>query len=323
MKAKGLSVFLVGCERSGTTLLRLMLNAHPSVEIPTESHFIADLIDKFGFNSNLDDTETEGAISIITSHQRWKDWGLSKHELRDRVLALENPNIIDIVNLAFAQKLENGAASHWGDKTPRYSNYIPALESMFPLSKFIHITRDGRDVCLSFLKTNWIGPWVSRIAPFWVNRVEAAHLSGSALKQGRYLHVKYEDLVSHTEETLNVICEFLDINYNPCMLHYEESLEDNVAGLVMKHHKKLKKRPEANDTNRWKNEMNISDLLVFEAFSHKTLDKFGYKTQFGKIGLLIYPLIRLGVKLLNSTSGIRKKIGLTSRNMGKAEKDSA
>lgn len=313
MKTNGLNLFLVGCERSGTTLLRLMLNAHPQVKIPTESHFIADLIDKFGFKSKLTDVQIDEAISIVVSNQRWIDWELCKRELEERIRALEQPDIIDIVNLVFAQKLENSQALYWGDKTPKYSNYMPDLEMMFPLSKFIHITRDGRDVCLSFLKTNWIGPWVSRIAPFWVNRVKAAHLSGRSLEKGRYLHVKYEDLVSDPERSLKAICNFMGISYDPQMLHYTESLEENVSGLSMKHHQKLKRQPETSDTDRWKSEMKVLDILVFEAYSHNTLEEFGYKTYFGKIGIFIYPFVRLGISFLNNTSGIRKKLGLNSR----------
>jgi hypothetical protein len=311
MSKREVSFFLVGCERSGTTLLRLMLNEHPNIAMPAESHFIANLIERFGTQRILSKDEVIEAYNIIVNLRRWQEWENSREALLTKLEILENPTIAQVVNVVFELKLSQTGKQLWGDKTPKYSNYIDKIHNMYPGAKFIHLTRDGRDVCLSFLKTNWIGPWVSRIAKYWSNRVEAAKLSESYLTGTRYLEIRYEELVCQTEDTLRKICRFLEQDYAPGMLEYSGDFEKNVAGRSVVHHQKLKRKPQIQDINRWKNELGWWKILTFEAFAKEDLKSCGYACKFRHSGILLYPLTRWFIAMLTHTSKFRQRLRLT------------
>jgi len=311
MSKRDVNFFLVGCERSGTTLLRLMLNEHPNMAMPAESHFIVNLIERFGTEHILSKNEVIEAYNIIVNLKRWQEWENSKEVLLTQLEILENPTIAKIVNVVFELKLSDSGKQIWGDKTPKYSNYIDKIHNMYPDAKFIHLTRDGRDVCLSFLKTGWIGPWVSRIAKYWSNRVEAAKSSQSYLTGTRYLEIRYEDLVSQTEATLRKICRFLDQDYSAVMLEYSGDFEKNLAGRELALHQKLKRKPKTQDINRWKKELGWWKILTFEAFAKEDLASCGYACKFKYSGVLFYPLTRWFIAMLTHTSKIRQSLGLT------------
>src|SRR5262249_52416703 len=124
-------IFVVGAGRSGTTLLRLMLNEHPDISIPSESHFIAPLIRTFGTHATLEGETLARALSMVLDSPEWqRDFGHTPEELR---AAIGNAplTIAEFVDRVF--RLEVGPApSHWGDKTPANMRWVGPLLECFP-----------------------------------------------------------------------------------------------------------------------------------------------------------------------------------------------
>jgi len=142
-------IFIVGCPRSGTHLLRNMLRSHPNLSFTGESHFIPKFYKAFGDPKSQ--KEAKKLASVILHLQWIKPWHLSLAPAsfaHDRSYA----QVVRRIFGAWAQK-EN--KPRWGDKTPQYVTEMPVLSELFPGCKFIHIIRDGRDVALSWLALNF------------------------------------------------------------------------------------------------------------------------------------------------------------------------
>src|SRR5687767_14220916 len=139
--------FVVGVGRSGTTLLRLMLDSHPNLAIPPETHFLNPLIQASGrlrFNAKT------AARTLVRDHRRrWNDFGLTEEELVAAYKQIKPFNTTDAVRGFYFLYASKFGKSRWGDKTPDYIRKMKKLQNHIPEARFIHVIRDGRDAGLS------------------------------------------------------------------------------------------------------------------------------------------------------------------------------
>src|SRR5262249_43300645 len=141
-------IFVIGINRSGTTLLSLMLDSHSRIAIPYESHFFVNYYRTRSQSEILETNVQRLALvkSILAEPyvQRW-DYQVTSEQINlDNCTNLAQT--IDEIYMAYARHFEKDI---WGDKTPSYACHLEILNNMFPTSRFIHIIRDGRDVALS------------------------------------------------------------------------------------------------------------------------------------------------------------------------------
>jgi len=299
--------FLVGASRSGTTMFRLMLNAHPDLLIPGETWFLSDLMDQFPLQGPLAPDQVEDALAIIRGHWRWREWGLEDELLNSTLRALKRPSLGDLIDALFS--LPSGGAK-WGDKTPGYATEIDRLHQVFPGAKFIHVIRDGRDVCTSLKRTGWHGESTWAIAEYWRDTVEVACGAGRALSEGYYIEVAYEELVLNTESTLRSVSDFLEIPFDPGMLSFHETAASNIPDRAEGHLSKTKRPPRGSDVQRWKNEQPRLRTLVFEAFAGSALELAGYERSASHGLWLIRALCRGLDRGAAVSLPMRRKLGL-------------
>jgi hypothetical protein len=170
-----------------------------------------------------------------------------------------------------------------GNKTPAYVRSIPGLHALWPEAKFVHIIRDGRNVCLSV--TNWdkadrnagrYATWeedpVSTTALWWERKARLGRESGASLEPELYHEVRYEKLVSRPEEELADLCDFLEISYDNAMLRFHEGRQRAKPGLDAKK-AWLPATPGLRD---WRSQMPSEDIARFEAAAGELLDELGY-----------------------------------------------
>src|SRR5262245_11393925 len=136
--------FVVGVGRSGTTLLRLMLDAHPQMTIPPETHFVPAVIE-----ACRPAARPESAVEAMTSVRQWGDQGIDAAEMLDRMRALEPLDAAAALRSFYALQAERQGKPRWGDKTPVYVESMDLIGEALPEARFIHLIRDGRDVALS------------------------------------------------------------------------------------------------------------------------------------------------------------------------------
>jgi hypothetical protein len=260
-------IFVVGAVRSGTTLLRLMLNEHPDIAIPSESHFIGPLLRTFGIHATLSDDTLERALQIVLDCPEWqRDFGHTPAELRAAV-GSQPLSMAEFLDRVF--RLEVGSATaKWGDKTPANMRWVGSLLECFPNAQVVAIVRDPRDVYLSLISVKWLGddPWT-------IGRY-LAH-SGGMLREwiascapGRLHVLRYEDLVADSEATLRRLCAGLGLAFVPEMVGFHVNTRSNVHQWELDEiHGKLLRAPESDDIARWRRSGSRLDRFEIEAMT--------------------------------------------------------
>jgi hypothetical protein len=279
--------FICGATRSGTTLLRLMLDAHPEVAIPSETHFVPDVIAR----SVKAPVSAEELTAIITGHRRWGDFGLDAAELGERIAALEPLNAADAIRVFFRLYAEVHGKRRWGDKTPGYIRKTRQIQRILPEARFIHTIRDGRDVALSLMPLDFGPSTITEAAELWKKRAGSARRHSRGVRH--YTEIFYEDLVLDTERTLRGVCEYLDLPWDAAMLDYHESAEERLAEKArdldkgegrthpaearIRSHALATEPPRADRVARWKREMSPDDVAEYERVAGDLLAELGYE----------------------------------------------
>jgi hypothetical protein len=283
--------FVVGVNRSGTTLLRMMLDAHPLLTIPPETHFIPEVIRR----ANHENTRRR-LIRSITKHPRWGDFGLDEDEFRARAKQVRPLTAAGAIRCFYELYAEQQGKPRWGDKTPRYMRAMPRISRALPEARFIHLIRDGRDVALSQRERVIDDEDVTMgaMAERWQRRIAAAREGADEVKPGIYLEVRYEDLVGDTEATLRRICEFIGLEFDAAMLDYHRRAGDRLAemnrdldnadnGIVrtadnrLAAHALTTEPPTTNRSGRWRAEMTAAEIAEFERVAGAMLADLGYE----------------------------------------------
>jgi hypothetical protein len=282
--------FIVGVGRSGTTMLRLMLDAHPELAIPPETHFVPDLIDAIE-----DGASPEKAVAVMRSVRQWGDLGIDPEEVQRRFEGLESWDAASALRAFYAIYLERHGKPRWGEKTPAYVRKMGQIERVLPEARFIHVIRDGRDVALSRWKRT-LGDGerapADKVAAGWERRIRRAQKQGRRLRH--YTEVRYEDLVTETEPNLRRIAEFIELDWDPVMLRYYERAADRMAEMArdlpaadgkpvrpgeerMQAHAMTQKPPDPSAMYRWKERMDPEDVAAFDSVAGKLLTELGYE----------------------------------------------
>ena len=280
--------FIVGVTRSGTTLLRLMLDAHPDLAIPPETHFVPSLIKA----TRKRGITCEEAHAIVTGHRQWGDFNLDSAQLLERYCALDRIDPETTIRAFFELYAEREGKPRWGDKTPNYVKRMKQIENWIPEARFIHMIRDGRDAALSrFKRVLKEPPPMETVAERWVRKIEGARADGAGLG---YIEVQYESLVRDTEPELRRICEFLELPWHDSMLRYYERAADRLeemhrdlpeaegkplrpADHRKEAHVLTSKPPDPSRLARWKQDMPAADIAAFEGVAAPLLRELGYE----------------------------------------------
>ena len=271
-------MFVVGCSRSGTTLLRLMLDAHPDLAIPPESHFLSRFghaIDRYAApNGGVDPDHLAGDILRTRT---FAAWGVPEAEVRTRVGALAAPvSFADVVDAVYTAYAEPRGASRWGDKTPRYVLDIPLFDRLFAGARFVHIVRDGRDVAMSLRGVRFGPNDPMSAAGFWARRVRAGRADGARLGPDRYAEVRYEALIADPERTLRAVCDVIDLPWNAAMLDYHRGVDEALPEDRRSQHRH-EGRPPTAGLRDWRTQMPPAEVAAFEAVAGDLLDQLGYE----------------------------------------------
>jgi Sulfotransferase family len=278
-------LFIVGCPRSGTTLLRRIVGAHPDIAITKETHWIIQLLE----GEHAASTEapvTPELLARLLSHRRFARLELDppRIERLEQLVAEDRPvSYAELITTVFDLCGEMSGKRLVGDKTPRYVRDIPTLHGLWPRAKFVHLIRDGRDVCLSVWNWDKENRFVTRISTFeedpvstialwWEQLVRLGREAGAELPADLYHEVRYERLVAEPAEECRQLCEFLGVPYDERMLRFHEGRTKHDPGLDAK----SAWRPITPGLRNWRTEMAGADIERFEAVAGDLLGELGY-----------------------------------------------
>jgi hypothetical protein len=280
------AIFIVGVARSGTTLLRLMLDAHPRLAIPPETHFIPRVI------RACDGPEPQAdAFRAITEHRRWPDFGLEPETLRDRLDSHRRLTAGDAMREFYGLYATKHGKDRWGDKSTNYVRRMKPISRILPEARFVHLIRDGRDVALSLVAVHFGPDTVDAAAEKWKSEIAKARRQGARLPH--YTEIRYEELIADPEPVLRRVCAAIDLPWDDAMLDYQARAGGRIAEIVRDfdraegdtvtagvraaHQANVSKPLQSDRAARWRTEMSASDVDAFERIAGGMLDELGYE----------------------------------------------
>jgi len=281
--------FVVGVGRSGTTLLRLMLDAHPALAIPPETHFLPALIELFADGA---EPSTGDLVAAVQTHAGWRDFGLDEAELQ--ALFAEGGGAAHSIRAFFATYAARHSKTRWGDKTPIYIESIAQIgATLGDQARFVHLIRDGRDVAVSrgarAVKRGREATPAAEEAETWKGRIEGARAQAAEVEH--YLELRYEDLISDPEATLRKVCDFIALDFDSAMLDYHEGAEERLSELSdlpgrggkvrpgserIAAHALTSEPPRADRIERWRTELDAAAVADYEEVAGNLLAELSY-----------------------------------------------
>jgi len=197
-------LFLVGAHRSGTTLLRLMIDSHPQIHFPGESEFITQFM-----------TEDCGIPKIEDYHEF----------LRFNRIFLDR-NLTVNQDLSFTELVNDFLVQENTENLPVYGTTIhvnfACLAKLWPQAKFIYLCRDPRDVAKSWVQLGWSGnTWYG--VEGWLKAEHYLAQLKERIAPDQLLEISYEDLVTNPPEALTQICQFVGLDFSEKMFDFIEN----------------------------------------------------------------------------------------------------
>lgn len=270
--------FIIGNPRSGTTLLRLMLNRHSKMSVPPEAGFLVWLYDEYK-DFNYNEKNVDHFLELLSKTTKIEHWNLDFNVLRNFIISKKPNNfskLMDCVYIYYSKYNLSKDVDIYGDKNNFYLNKIDLLSEVYHNAKFIHIIRDGRSVAVSYKdlnKKNMASVYapnlpeeIEKIAKEWTGNINMINTSFKKLDTDQHYTLRFEDLISEPEKILKEICIFLDIGYDKEMLNYFHTTQND--GL------------EPEDFLQWKskNKMPLQEeeIYKYKKLSQNELDLFEY-----------------------------------------------
>ncbi|WP_433420038.1 sulfotransferase family protein [Microtetraspora malaysiensis] len=212
-------IFVVGCPRSGTTMLQLMLHSHPRIAVPPETRFLVPAY--FSRKSYGDMRQAE-------NRRRLAEWIANGRNTKFRELGLDKAEFVQtammgpgsfgsVIGTVFKSYAERFGKSRWGDKRPSYFKHVDMLMRMFPDAQFIHLIRDGRDCVASLKEMPWYTLDSFHAVSNWAEAIDFGTRNARRLPADTFFQLRYEDLTADPESELRKLCAFIGEDYDPAM----------------------------------------------------------------------------------------------------------
>lgn len=208
-------VFVLGCPRSGTTLLQLMLHAHPRIALPPETRFVLPAYEgRLAFGDLAERDNRAGLARWITGRKetRFHELGLDAGRVAERITD-GPPTLGSALGIALRAYAEEHGKARWGDKRPAYALHVAEILRLFPDAQFVHLVRDGRDCVASLLRMPWWHRGFHEAVATWAQVVDTTRTYARELGPDSWYQLRFEDLVADPEGQLRGVCGFLGEEY--------------------------------------------------------------------------------------------------------------
>lgn len=271
-------IFVVGCPRSGTTMLQLMLHAHPRIAIPPETRFLLEgyrIRHEFGDLSQVDNRRKLADWIVHRKRSRFIDLDLDADTLFDEIVT--GPGTLgSAVGTVFRAYAARHGKPRWGDKRPAYIDNLDVILRLFPNAQIISIIRDGRDCVASLKEMTWHRNGVLGAVSVWARAVDRADDAARTLGPHTYHQLRYEDLVRDPAAELRAICHFLGEDFDPAMLAPAQIAKVAVPKAKTWH---VRTHGDVNTdrVQRWRRSLSPSELGLCETVLGGRLAAHGYR----------------------------------------------
>lgn len=274
------SIQIIGTQRSGSNLLRVMLNQISEVDAPHPPHILKRF---FPLLATYEDLNIEGNFEKLINDVctlvelnpvLWEGYKLNREDIK---FHCKSNSLVEIFRVIYALKAKSSKAIYWCCKSMSNIHCADKLEALGVKPLYIHLYRDGRDVALSFKKAIVGSKHIYHIAKQWQKDQEACIQLKEKLGNNRVFSISYENLLIDPAKVLKQLCSFLKVPYNSVMLSYYNSNESNLTAKSGKMWENLSQPIIKNNFNKFMKEMSESELKIFESVAESTLLKLNYK----------------------------------------------
>jgi hypothetical protein len=290
-------IFVVGASRSGTNLVRALLNAHTTLWVSGETHYFDDLRPRLPGEGTErldgDDRERAERYFLALSHRAFGQAGEPAESLLDpdglRALALELGGTGDAYFAALCRlRAEHHGRERWGEKTPRHVYRINELLTAFPQAKVVCLVRDPRAVVASY--KDWHGAAARRgetespeleadrersrrsynavlMSLLWRGVVRASFAARERHGEERVRVQRFERLAAEPESEVRELCAWLGLAYEPALLEIPvvNSSYATTGGGVS-----------SEPVERWRKRLSSAEVGIVQSVCEPLLSDLGY-----------------------------------------------
>jgi hypothetical protein len=276
-------VQMIGTQRSGSNLLRLMLNQLQEVSAPHPPHILERFYPLLPAYHELNQPENFALlVNDVCKLIEYNPvpWSGLTPDPQSVIERCRQPLLTEIFRVLYEMRAESENARIWICKSLVNIRFADHLEENGVHPLYIHLYRDGRDVALSFKKAIVGEKHIYHIALQWQEEQEASLLLAEKLGSKRVLKVSYENLLHAPTKELRKICSFIGAHYSLSTLDYYHSEESHQTALSGVMWENVEKPVIADNYNKFKKELTPADIMLFEQVAGDTLQKLGYELSF-------------------------------------------
>jgi hypothetical protein len=278
--------YILSTPRSGSTLLSSILDGHKSIHVPNEPWILLGL-------SKLYPNEETHKHTIYQDNQQYAAQAIRRFLTPEQFCEASRQFAL----AAYNSVLETKKKTILIDKTPRYFHVIPMLKELFPAAKKIWLKRNPLDIAASYLSTWSITPEMLTGTPLLPVSFDLTFglpsIAEFASTSSNFIEIKYEDLVSDTEQAVQKVCAHLDVSYDKEMLEYtkSEAIASNTQHSlgdkkILKHH-----RPHSQSVNTWVSVLDSAQVqLIVDYLGEEIFVRMGYQDTIAQLKIMGYKI---------------------------------
>ncbi len=273
-----MSFHMIGTQRSGSNLLRLMLNQVDGLAAPHPPHILKRLTPLLGVYGDLNQSFSQlvdDACRLVELNPvNWEGVSLDREDVASRC---REKSLVAIYFAIYDVLAETWGANSWCCKSLANVAYLPEIADYADDAKFIYLYRDGRDVALSFQKAVVGEKHIYQIAQAWAKSQRLALKMRDRISADRFYSISYEGLLEDPETNLKGLCGFLGVDYNPQMLNFHKSKEATSAAKSSSLWGNVTQPIMKQNTKKFLKQATDEEITIFELVAGDVLDALDYE----------------------------------------------
>lgn len=270
-------IFLVGAPRSGTTLLSVLLHAHPNLAMPPETRFLqAVYYDRASLGDLRDPANRRRLAERVTAPPtKFKDLKLDRSAVIEAIVD-GPPTLGSAFGRVWKEFATARGATRWGEKRPGYWRDMDVVLRLFPTAQVIHLVRDPRAVVASLAKVPWWDTSLAYSTSVWGQADAQLRHLGARLPPDSYHRLRYEDLVRDPRTSLERLCAYLEEEFAESMLDHVSAAHDIVPGRKT-WHDRTRGPVDAGRVDAWRAVLAPADVALIETVLRRRMRRYDYR----------------------------------------------
>lgn len=273
-------IFVIGAERSGTTLLMAMLGHHKRISVPEVVWYyprFRPYLHTYGDLSRPENFRTLAEEMVFGLKTPFWGMPVNPATIVDEIVALApEQSFAGIFSAMIGKYTEFEGKPRWGEKTPYNLYFVKEILEDFPNAQFVFITRDGRDTSADYLESSFGPTNIYTAAHAWKRAQNAVEAARTSLRADQWFDVSYEELVRQPEAVLRRVSDFLREEYDSQMLEFHRGEIAQRRGQT-RDHAPLGGPASPAYIGIYKSLLSLRDQRIFAWVAGRELKDFGYE----------------------------------------------